>query len=413
MDISEEEDYMNVLFLSLGTFDDMGAGSVHIDIIKRFAEEQNVYLVCKRERREHKKTELSEEFGIQVLRVKTGNIKKAGLIEKGLSTLLVEPQFKRAVKEYFADIRFDLVIYTTPPITFANVVKFIKKRDGAVSYLMLKDIFPQNAVDIGIMSKRGWKGLIYHFFREKEKRLYRVSDYIGCMSPANMEYVTAHNSYINPNRVEECPNSAIVKNMDMDEGVRESIRKKYAIPSDKTVFVYGGNLGKPQGISFLIECLKSQRDNKKAFFLIVGDGTEYGSLEAFVAGHQQDNVVLIKNLPKEDYDILTGACDVGMIFLDHRFTIPNFPSRLLGYMQAKLPVLACTDKNTDIGKVVVGGGFGWWCESNDVGEFGRVVERVLNTELESMKEKAFLYLKEHYSVDYVYRVIMGHFIKAT
>lgn len=404
---------MNVLFLSLGTFDDMGAGSVHIDIIKRFAEEQNVYLVCKRERREHKKTELSEEFRIQVLRVKTGNIKKAGLIEKGLSTLLVEPQFKRAVKEYFADIRFDLVIYTTPPITFANVVKFIKKRDGAVSYLMLKDIFPQNAVDIGIMSKRGWKGLIYHFFREKEKRLYRVSDYIGCMSPANMEYVTAHNSYINPNRVEECPNSAIVKNMDMDEGVRESIRKKYAIPSDKTVFVYGGNLGKPQGISFLIECLKSQRDNEKVFFLIVGDGTEYGRLEAFVAGYQQDNVVLMKNLPKEDYDILTAACDVGMIFLDHRFTIPNFPSRLLGYMQAKLPVLACTDKNTDIGKVVVEGGFGWWCESNDVGEFWRVVERVLNTELESMKEKAFLYLKEHYSVDYVYRVIMGHFIKAT
>ena len=40
--------------------------------------------------------------------------------------------------------------------------------------------------------------------------------------------------------------------MDMDEGVRESIRKKYAIPSDKTVFVYGGNLGKPQGISFLM-----------------------------------------------------------------------------------------------------------------------------------------------------------------
>lgn len=404
---------MNVLFLSLGTFDDMGAGSVHIDIIKRFAKEQNVYLLCKRERREHKRTELSEEFGIQVLRVKTGNIKKAGLIEKGLSTLLVEPQFKRAVKEYFADIRFDLVIYTTPPITFANVVKFIKKRDGAVSYLMLKDIFPQNAVDIGIMSKRGWKGLIYHFFREKEKRLYRVSDYIGCMSPANMEYVTAHNSYIHPNRVEECPNSAIVKNMDMDEGVRESIRKKYAIPSDKTVFVYGGNLGKPQGISFLIECLKSQRDNEKVFFLIVGDGTEYGRLEAFVAGYQQDNVVLMKNLPKEDYDILTAACDVGMIFLDHRFTIPNFPSRLLGYMQAKLPVLACTDKNTDIGKVVVEGGFGWWCESNDVGEFWRVVERVLNTELESMKEKAFLYLKEHYSVDYVYRVIMGHFIKAT
>ena len=99
--------------------------------------------------------------------------------------------------------------------------------------------------------------------------------------------------------------------------------------------------------------------------MIVGDGTEYGVLERYVEWDKPVNVKLMKSLPKEDYDTMVGACDVGLIFLDHRFTIPNFPSHLLPYMQAKLPVLAVTDPNTDIGKVITVGGFGWWVESND------------------------------------------------
>lgn len=87
----------------------------------------------------------------------------------------------------------------------------------------------------------------------------------------------------------------------------------------------------------------------------------------------------MKRLPKEDYDTLVGACNVGMIFLEHRFTIPDFPSRLLSYMQAKLPVLAVTDPNTDIGKVITEGGFGWWCESNNLVSFKKVILRSLNT----------------------------------
>ena len=44
------------------------------------------------------------------------------------------------------------------------------------------------------------------------------------------------------------------------------MRIKYGIPLDKTVFVYGGNLGKPQGIPFLVECLKTQLENRQVFF---------------------------------------------------------------------------------------------------------------------------------------------------
>ena len=78
----------------------------------------------------------------------------------------------------------------------------------------------------------------------------------------------------------------------------------------------------------------------------------------------------MKRLPREDYDTLVGACDVRMLFLDHRFILPNYPSRIISYMQAKIPVLAVTDPNTDIGKDNVGGKFGWWCESNNQTDLG-------------------------------------------
>ena len=55
---------------------------------------------------------------------------------------------------------------------------------------------------------------------------------------------------------------------------------------------------------------------------------------------------------REEYDNLVQICDVGLIFLNARFTIPNFPSRLLSYTEIGKPVLAATDENTDIGKII-------------------------------------------------------------
>ena len=140
----------------------------------------------------------------------------------------------------------------------------------------------------------------------------------------------------------------------------------------------------------------------------MGDGTEYSILEDYVNNSNQNNLRLMKRLPKEDYDILVGACDVGLIFLDHRFTIPNFPSRLLAYMQVKLPVLAVTDPNTDIGNVVVDGGFGWWCESNDSDRFIRFVKEALFTDVAQKQINSMSYLEAHYSTKESYSVIMGN-----
>lgn len=398
---------MNILFLTTGRMESIEQHAIYPDLLRCFRDNgHSVYSVSSYEKRTGRETELVEEHGVYMLHVKIGNLTKTNTIEKGISTLMIEPQFKAAIKKYFSNVKFDLVLYSTPPITLVPAVKYVKRRDSAKTYLMLKDIFPQNAVDLGMMQTKGPKTLIYNFFRKKEKMLYAISDRIGCMSQANVDYVLKNNPEINPDIVEICPNSIEVQDMRLDEHEKLVMRQKYGLPTDKKVFVYGGNLGKPQGISFIIECLRAEKDNKKAFFLIVGDGTEFGKIEAFVNEEKPTNVKLMKSLPKEDYDRMVAACDIGTIFLDHRFTIPNFPSRLLSYMQAGLPVLACTDPNTDIGKVITEGGFGWWCESNNLGNFTETVNMILNADISEMGENSFRYLEENYTVRKSYETII-------
>ncbi len=390
---------MNVLFLSLMGYSSIKNRDIYTDLLREFiAQGHRVYVVSPAERRQGIETGLIEEENSTILRVKTGNIQKTNLIEKGLSTVMLESQFVAAIKRYFNDIKFELILYSTPPITIANAVEYVKRRDKSTTYLMLKDIFPQNAVDIGMMTTSGLKGLLYKTFRTKEKKLYSLSDRIGCMSQANVEYVLKHNPEIPRECVEISPNCVEVVDMSVSEDDRRAMRDKYGIPQNKTVYLYGGNLGKPQGIDHMIACLKSQKNNEKAFFLIVGSGTEYPRIEEWVKAEPQKNVKLMSKLPKEDYIKMVGSCDVGLLFLDYRFTIPNFPSRLVDYMQSKLPTLACTDPISDVGKVMVDGGFGWWCESNSVDAFEKVVEESLKSDTKAMGEKAFKYLNEFWNV---------------
>lgn len=399
---------MRILFLSIGNLKDLSAHSLYPDLLREFARNgDDVYAVCTNEKRNGKPTELACEAGINVLRVRTGNLTKCNIIEKGISTLRVESQFKNAIKKYYKDVKFDLVMYSTPPITFAGVISYIKKRDGAKSYLLLKDIFPQNAVDIGMMRKTGLKSVIYKMFRKKEKKLYAISDYIGCMSKANVEYVLKHNPEVSPEKIEVCPNSIEVIEGTLSAERKAEIRAKYGVPEGVKTFIYGGNLGRPQGIPFLIECLKANMDKTDRFFVVCGTGTEYKKIKEFKEEYNPRNLLLINGLPKAEYEEFCKAFDIGLIFLDHRFTIPNFPSRLLSYMQSKMPVLCVTDPNTDIGKVAVTGGFGWWCESDDAEKFTKAVTFALGEDLEAMGQKGYDYLCENYTVQKAYEIVMN------
>ena len=400
---------MNIIFLTMSRISGISSRGIYIDLMRKFRDERHdVYIVTPHERSLGQPTELKKVDGVHILGVKTFNLQKTNVIEKGVGQILVESQYKQAIKKHLGDVRFDLILYSTPPITFPNVIAYLKQQNpGAKSYLLLKDIFPQNAVDLGMMSKTGLKGGLYKYFRKKEKKLYALSDFIGCMSPANVEYVLKQNPEIAPDKVEIAPNSIELDVRCKKEDVR-GIREKYGLPIDKPIFIYGGNLGKPQGIPFLMECLDANADRKDCHFVIVGSGTERHKLDSWYESRKPQSVTLMNKLPKEDYDQLVTSCDVGLIFLDHRFTIPNYPSRLLPYLENKMPIIAATDPNCDTGKLAEKNGYGFWCESNSVEAFTITLNKMIASDRKVMGEKGYKFLCENYLVQNTYNAIMSH-----
>lgn len=403
---------MNIIFLTMSRLTGITQRHIYTDLLRKFRDEgHHVYIVTPYERYLGLPTELKEQDGVHFFGVKTLNLQKSSVIEKGVGQVLVKSQFTKAIKKYHNGVNFDLILYSTPPITLMGVVKYLKKKNPeAISYLMLKDIFPQNAVDIGMMSKSGVKGFLYRSFRKQEKELYEVSDYIGCMSPANVKYVIEHNPEVNPAKVELAPNSyEKTEQTILTEEERSAIREKYNLPVDRPIFIYGGNLGKPQGIPFLIQCLDANTSREDCHFLVVGDGTEYPQMEAWYKAKQPKNVSVFRRLPKEDYDRLVLACNIGLIFLDYRFTIPNYPSRLLPYLMEKKPIIAATDPNCDTGSIAEANGYGYWCPSNDVNAFTQCVDKMLQSDLAQMGENGYQFYLNNYTVEHTYNAIMKHF----
>ena len=152
-------------------------------------------------------------------------------------------------------------------------------------------------------------------------------------------------------------------------------------------------------MDFLLETITSTK-NEAVFFLVVGSGTEYNRIEKWFQSFKPKNALLLAGLPKQDYDLLLNACDVGLIFLHKDFTIPNFPSRLLSYLEMKMPIIAATDRNSDIGDVVEGNNCGFKVLSGDQTQMQTVIGKILSDEenYTKMKENAWNLLQKEYQV---------------
>ncbi|BDQ13349.1 glycosyltransferase family 4 protein [Sediminibacterium sp. TEGAF015] len=399
---------MDILFISLVQIDSLKDRGIYHDLLRVFHKEgHHVTVICPVERRTKLPTRVISTDGFTVLQVRTLNVQKTNVIEKGIATASLDFLFKRAIKKHLSSKKFRLILYATPPITLTCLISYLKMKNKAKTYLLLKDIFPQNAVDMG-MIKGG--GLLHNFFKWQEKKLYRLSDMIGCMSPANVAYLKSHHPEISRRKLEVNPNSVEINHSEDKKVDRNSILSFFDIPENKVLFLYGGNLGKPQGIPFLLKIISSASiTSPDAFFIIVGDGTEFEYLNIWFKHNKPSNAILIRYIPREEYNQLASNCDIGLILLHPDFTIPNFPSRLLTYLEYKLPVFCLTDEVSDIGPIAEEYNFGKWSLNGDLSRALELVSFFIKNRQAAiqMGKNGYDYLIRNYDVNLSYLKIIS------
>lgn len=361
--------------------------SIYNDLIDSLINHNHQVVVCRSNCEIHKTTLRKINENLQILDVKTGNQFEKNLVKKGINMLLLEKQFIRAIKENLLSYSFDLILYATPPISLNGVVEFSKKHFNAYTFLMLKDIFPQNAVDLKIIKK---SSLIYKYFAAKEEKLYRISDYIGCMSQKNKDYLKKYDLSIQK-KSHVFFNSVKINNKNTKETFDSH---------EYTTFLFGGNMGKPQNINYLLKIIESLKTYPKSKFIIVGKGTEKEVVENY-AKTNSINFKYINFLEKEEYENLLKSADIGLISLDPRFTIANIPSKLPTYYNLKKPVLAITDTCTDLKNMILENECGWWCDSNDMENIINTIKEICESKKEQKRrgKNAYVYAKKYFDVE--------------
>lgn len=394
-----------IIFLALDFPDIEKSPNLYTDLLCEFQKNGNQVFVVAPSINNEKEAHLTEDHGIKILRVPTLKLFGGGLIQKGLSNVMLPFQYKKGLKKLKISLNFDVIIIPTPPITLITVATWIKKRSKAKLYLILRDIFPQNAVDLRMMSK---KGLFYRYFRKLETKLYREADEIGCMSPENINYIKTHNPSLDFSKLHLLPNWEEFKLYTEDQNKHKELRKRYNL-GNKVIAIYGGNIGLPQQMENIVELAEETQDLKDLVFLIIGWGTEKEKINALAKSKDLSNMLFLENLPRDEYNNILKMADIGLISLNKDFTIPNYPSKVNAYYKFKKPVLASVDNNTDFGIMQENIGCGLWSHSGDLKKLKEnLIKLYKDKELrENMGEKGYQYMQNNLTPKNAYKTIIN------
>ena len=340
---------MNILFIFSRHSENRNDSTLTKDLADEFYKQgANVNVVTIIEKKYGKETENKLENGYEVLRIKTENyFNVKNKFEKGISILKIPYDIKKGILKYLGNKKFDLIITHTPFFSSEKIIKPLKEYFKCPAYLILWDIFPQNAVDIGLIQNK----LIYKFFKKSEKNMLLAYNKIFCMSSGNVKYMEENYSFLDRNNIELLKNWAKIKPLISED--KENIRKKYGYTVKDFIAVFGGNMGKPQKLENILELAHRLQEYKNIKFLFIGNGTEKERLEEIVKSKLLTNTQFFNQIPRLDYEILVSACDLGLVSLDERFTVPNFPSKTTDYFKLGLPIFASLDQ----------------CSSEDYGKF--------------------------------------------
>lgn len=306
--------------------------------------------------------------GVKVLRLKAPRTKDVGYIRRTIAELVMPFSMLRQLRRSpLARERWDGVAWYSPSIFHGPLVKALKDASSCRSYLIIRDIFPEWALDMGLMDR----GLPYRFFDAVARYQYSVADVIGVQTPGNRNYFRRWVK--GPARELE-----VLSNwLGNPSSAKCSIKVSDTRLSGRKIFVYAGNMGIAQGMDILLDLAEKLHDRHDVGFLFVGRGSDANRLRESAKIRQLSNVEFFDEIEPDEIPSLYAQCSAGIVALDSKHKSHNIPGKFLTYMQSGLPVLANINAGNDLADIIRDQKVGEVCESNQIDELFLLTKRLL------------------------------------
>ncbi len=341
------------LLLVADSFPPMNSSSaIQLDDLCKelFNQKHQVYVVFPSSHIDQK-IEISSNACYSILSISIPDLRKSSMVKRAITELslsfLLIFRFRQTP---WTKIKFDGVIWYSPSIFFGLFAWYIKYKNNCKGYLILRDIFPDWALDVGLLKKN----FIYYFFKFFEIFQYRVANVIGIQTPGNEKYFQSNSGL--HNKVEVLCNWLLP----IPESFPEiDIQLQDSILSDKKIFVYAGNIGKAQNVKSIIDIAENLSESDDFGFLVVGRGTEKAKLESLVASKQLQNVLFLDEIDSEYIPSLYKKCFCGIVSLNVSHQSHNIPGKFVSYMHNSLPVFAMLNPGNDLADIIETKNVGW------------------------------------------------------
>lgn len=305
--------------------------------------------------------------GARVLRLRAPETKDIGHVRRTLAEFRMPFSMRRHLERSPAGgVKWDGVVWYSPSIFHGPLVKALKRRSGCRGYLIIRDIFPQWAADMGLMGR----GLPYRVFDAVARYQYGLADIIGVQTPGNLAYFEDWKK--RPGRRLEVLQNWLGGAADGPCSIDLAETKLRG----RRIFVFAGNMGVAQGLDIIMQLVARYRERADIGFVFVGRGSEAARFREETRA--LPNVLFFDEIDPDEIPALYRQCDAGIVALDHRHRSHNIPGKFLTYMQSGLPVLACVNDGNDIISLIGERNVGVATGANDLDTLQHCADRLLD-----------------------------------
>lgn len=306
--------------------------------------------------------------GVEIYRVRTYSTYGVGYIKRGINSILNSTKLYKAAKILFVGKSFDSILVYSPPLNICNTARKISKWKKCSYSIILRDIFPQNAIDLGILKN----SLIIKYYNSLEKKVYSDAKFIFPQCKSNKELLIRNNK-ISRSKLKTIYNWSKIPSKSDFEKMNWKISE-----TGHFICLYAGTIGPSQDLEFLLEVAK-EIDDSEVVFLIVGDGEKKKYLVDRVSQEGLKNVIFKDYVLPEFFASLVYSSNIGIISLSKKNKTSIIPGKLSTYMAVGIPIIARINKeSTDLINIIKETNAGRIVLEDDVKSFIEAIEYYKN-----------------------------------
>lgn len=252
-----------------------------------------------------------------------------------------------------------IMVVTTPP-SLPFIAAFAALYRGASYVLLIHDNYPEILIAANKAKENSFfVNILNHFNRW----LYKYASKIIVCGRDMYELVSRKSEGLDI-PIETIQNWAELENVRPFPRKENDLLKELGI-EEKLVFLYAGNMGYPNDLESIIECAEKLLDDDRFCFVFLGAGVKRKWLERELAEKSLQNVILLDPRPRSEQNVFLNACDVAIVTLVKKMWGVSVPSRTYNILAAGKPILALTENESEIAKVIAEDKVGWAVAPNE------------------------------------------------